>query len=317
MRYTNRAAAATLIIAATFGTGVTTVARAQTTGSSAAADTLAESGAQALARQDWKHAVEAYTRLTARSGSDAIAWHNLGVALQGDGNLDAAAGAFKRSIALQPPPAAASRLRLARVQALQRDARAAIGELDELAKSSFAPQFSHLYLTQQPDFDAIRSDTGFVRLEIQLENARFPCRASPAAHQLDFWIGEWSVTRAGGGGGRSDISPAVEHCAVIEKWTDRFGGTGTSLNFYDPISKLWRQIYVADAGVILEYAGTFHDNAMWFESVRPTVANGPKTRLTFYHVSADTVRQVFESSVDGGKLWTPSWEGLYVRSASP
>ncbi len=257
----------------------------------------------------------ALARIASGQGATAEAdsLFNVGVGQQARGDLDAAARSFERSIAAGAQ-GFVPHLRLARVRALQRNVKAAMAELDGIAKSSFAPQFSHLYLTQQPDFDAIRSDPGFVRLTKQLENARFPCRENPEAHQLDFWLGQWVVSSSGGGtGAHSDISATVEHCAIIEKWTDQFGGTGTSMNFFDPGSRLWRQIYVADGGTILDYAGTFHDGAMWFDSVRPIIGNGPKTRLVFHRVGADTVRQVFESSTDDGRSWKSTWEGVYVR----
>jgi hypothetical protein len=36
-------------------------------------------------------------------------------------------------------------------------------------------------------------------------------------------------------------------------------------------------------------------------------------KLTFFPISPDTVRQLFESSTDGGKTWTPGFDARYVR----
>jgi hypothetical protein len=38
-------------------------------------------------------------------------------------------------------------------------------------------------------------------------------------------------------------------------------------------------------------------------------------RMTFFRVSADSVRQLWESSTDEGKTWTTAFDGMYVRVA--
>jgi len=37
------------------------------------------------------------------------------------------------------------------------------------------------------------------------------------------------------------------------------------------------------------------------------------TRLTFFHISADSVRQFSQVSTDSGKTWTTSYDLMYVR----
>jgi len=43
--------------------------------------------------------------------------------------------------------------------------------------------------------------------------------------------------------------------------------------------------------------------------------NGTRTlqKLTFFPISKDTVRQLFETSADSGKTWVPGFDGRYVR----
>lgn len=52
---------------------------------------------------------------------------------------------------------------------------------------------------------------------------------------------------------------------------------------------------------------------MYFEG--ETAAGGKKTlnKLTFFKVDENTVRQLAESSVDGGKTWTVNYDFKYVR----
>ncbi len=146
------------------------------------------------------------------------------------------------------------------------------------------------------------------------------CREHAEWRQLDFWIGSWDVIHPEDGRrlGVNVIEPMLNGCALMENWTSVRGGTGKSLNFYDPQRRTWRQVWVDAFGSVLDYrSGEFRDGAMHFNGITISPA-GDTTfqRLTFHHVSADTVRQVFHSSQDGGATWTEDWEGIYVRRAA-
>lgn len=143
------------------------------------------------------------------------------------------------------------------------------------------------------------------------------CREQPEWRQLDFWIGTWDVVSAEDGRplGVNVIEPMLNDCALLENWTSARGGTGKSLNFYDPQRRTWRQVWVDSFGNVLDYRqGEFRDGAMRFSGITIDAA-GDTTfqQLTFHHVAADTVRQVFESSQDRGGTWTMDWEGIYIR----
>jgi hypothetical protein len=143
---------------------------------------------------------------------------------------------------------------------------------------------------------------------------RHPCPTDPEARRFDFWIGSWDVTVGGRPAGTNEIELLLEQCLLLESWTDTRGGRGKSFNFWDRGTRVWRQVWVADNGSVLDYTGAFRDGAMRFEgvTVRP---DGQRVlqRLTFFPIAADTVRQLFESSADGGQTWTPGFDGLYVR----
>jgi len=147
---------------------------------------------------------------------------------------------------------------------------------------------------------------------------RYPCRTRPESHQLDFWVGRWRVTPWGAPDsillGTSEITPMLEHCAILESWTGAKGGTGKSLNLFDAGTGRWRQLWVADAGVVTDYTGDFRDGAMRFGAEsRDAAGHVTLRRLTFTPVAADTVRQLIETSADGGKTWAVGFDGRYVR----
>jgi hypothetical protein len=149
----------------------------------------------------------------------------------------------------------------------------------------------------------------------------YPCRTAPEHHQFDFWIGVWDVTPWQAPAptpqqkmGVNDVHPILEHCVISENWSGAGGGEGKSYNYYDPNLKHWRQVWVADRGGVLDYTGDYRDGAMRFLGwTLDPKGNRVEQRLTFFNVAPDTVRQLFESSTDGGKTWKSGFDGRYVR----
>ena len=148
-----------------------------------------------------------------------------------------------------------------------------------------------------------------------------PCLTMPEAKQFDFWIGKWDVTPWAVANptpqqamGFNDVYPILEHCVISENWEGRGGGKGKSYNFYDTNVKKWRQIWIADSGGSLDYSGEYRDGAMRFVGwTLDAKGNRVEQKLTFFNVSPDTVRQLFEASTDGGKTWKSTFDGRYVR----
>jgi hypothetical protein len=66
-----------------------------------------------------------------------------------------------------------------------------------------------------------------------------------------------------------------------------------------------------------EYWGTRReDGAMAFEGeLPPRVSGGARisTRLTFFPLAPDKVRQLAEATTDGGKTWTTNYDLIYTR----
>jgi hypothetical protein len=273
----------------------------------------------AFRRRDWVATAELYGRIATRAPKQGLAWLRLGIARQGLGDLDPSITAFERALALQFQPATAV-YRLARVHALKGNIDSAFSYLDQLVPMRAVPA---AILDTVADLEKVRRDPRF-RLVIQrVDSLRFPCRATPESRQFDFWIGDWDVTpfQAPPGPsapllGTNRIEAILEHCVLMENWAG--GGpapsAGTSMNYYDTSRKLWRQIWVADGGGSLDYAGSFRDGAMRFEGW--TLApNGSRIlqKLTFFPIHRDTVRQLFETSADSGRTWQPGFDGRYTR----
>ena len=134
--------------------------------------------------------------------------------------------------------------------------------------------------------------------------------------QFDFWLGEWGVTVRGQPTGTSVISSREKGCLIYEQWTDRRGGTGQSMNFYDRTDGKWHQVWVASNGSVLRLSGGLENGALAYssEAKRP---DGTRVlhRLVFTPNPDGTVRQHWTTSTDDGKTWTDAFDALYRKGA--
>ena len=82
----------------------------------------------------------------------------------------------------------------------------------------------------------------------------------------------------------------------------------------------WRQTWVDNGGGQHDYRGGLKNGKMVYVGDTPA-PNGQlgriPTRLTFFHISADSVRQFSEVSADSGRTWTTSYDLMYVRRKQP
>lgn len=143
-----------------------------------------------------------------------------------------------------------------------------------------------------------------------------PCKAEPESAQLDFWLGEWEVSNRADGRvvGHNRIEALEGGCLLVESYTTDRGYAGKSMSFYDKVLGQWRQLWVDNSGTIMEFQGNFRDGSMRFEGEQKS-RDGSRARLkmTFTPEAEGTVRQLIEQSGDGGKTWTVSFDGRYVK----
>ena len=137
-----------------------------------------------------------------------------------------------------------------------------------------------------------------------------PTCQSAEYRQFDFWIGEWEVFLPGGKkAGDSRIESIAAGCALLENWSGSGGFSGKSLNSYDSEDRRWHQSWVDSSGSRLELAGSYADKRMVLSS-----GSGAAMQRIAWSLNDDgSVRQLWESSADGGKTWTVQFDGKYVR----
>jgi hypothetical protein len=139
-----------------------------------------------------------------------------------------------------------------------------------------------------------------------------PC--SPPAHrQFDFWLGDWEVTQAGKIAGTNRITQILGGCALREEWKGAGGLSGTSLNMWDSASKKWLQTWVDGQGNVLLLEGGRQAEKMVLEGQSPDGKGGAvRNRISWSPLPAGHVRQLWETSADGGKTWTTAFDGDYA-----
>ncbi|CAB1368606.1 hypothetical protein [Denitratisoma oestradiolicum] len=137
-----------------------------------------------------------------------------------------------------------------------------------------------------------------------------PCQ-SAAHRQFDFWIGHWQVSTADNTVvGNNRISAIAGGCALLEEWSGADGGSGKSLIVYQPERGRWRQLWADSNSERSDRQGRPGLGGMVL-----TDAAGPgrRGRNVLRAVSADELRQLEQSSSDGGRTWTTVFKGIYRR----
>jgi hypothetical protein len=219
----------------------------------------------------------------------------------------------------QPPPPNQVALTEAREHAKAGRTAEALAALERVTPP--APAVVNQLRTSD-DFKLLRDDDRFKAIVTKLT----PC-SGPEYKQFDFWVGDWEVRNSAGNVlGRNRISKRYGGCVVVEEWEGAGGMSGSSFNVYDQQTKQWHQFWVDTSGTNwlssdkqgnpVTLRGGFKDGAMVLTSHPDTLPSIGMTRTTWRPLPDGGVRQTFETSRDGGKTWTASFDGFYKKAKS-
>ncbi len=166
-----------------------------------------------------------------------------------------------------------------------------------------------------PAFASYREDPRFVAVI----EALTPCTAAEY-RQFDFWLGEWDVTPAGSPQptATNSITSMHDGCVVLEQYVAG-AFTGMSINFFDAVLGKWHQSWMSNsAGSVYLEGGLDDSGAMVMSDADLPVSSisGSVSKTTWTPNEDGSVRQLWESSTDGGETWTVVFDGLYVRKKS-
>ncbi len=142
-----------------------------------------------------------------------------------------------------------------------------------------------------------------------------PC-GSEGQRAFDFWVGEWVVYPNGSDKpvARSTIERLYSGCAIRENWNPFQGGSGGSLNSFDPATGRWHQTWVGSASGRVEFEGGKAGAQMVLTGYWAGVGGPEKdglVRMIYTPNDDGSVRQFGEVSYDHGLKWEASFDFIY------
>lgn len=266
--------------------------------------------AEAFAARDWTKAATTYEEVVKDNPDDGTSWFRLGYAWHAAGDLDKAIPAHRRAAQFKQVRTLAL-YNLGCAFALKGDKDAAF---DALRQSGESGRLDPRQLEGDSDLQSLREDPRYAEL-LESLRAGAGADADDPHRQLDFWVGDWTVVNPKGEQvGANHITRLENGFVILEEWTSAAGGSGRSLNYFDPADKKWKQVWVDARGGVVRYEGTFKDGAMNFTGVyilpdgRTEIA-----RATLTPQPDGKVRQFIEHSKDEGQTWYTYFDGTYVK----
>jgi hypothetical protein len=147
----------------------------------------------------------------------------------------------------------------------------------------------------------------------------FPCDAIAGSSHFDFWLGHWQVSIADGTVvGNNHIAKEPGGCVLLERWTSRGQSAGISMNFFNPTTSEWRQVWVGSEGSLIDIVGGLDGQDMALEGTITYVSSGVSApfRGRWSPLEDGRVRQYFEQFSADSDVWQPWFEGFYRPTTS-
>ena len=144
------------------------------------------------------------------------------------------------------------------------------------------------------------------------------CETAEGFSDFDFWVGEWNVYSNDDEhqfAGTNSITKHYNNCLIKETWQGAGGGGGFSINYYNAVTDVWRQVWVAN-GYSIDYTGGLNENgAMVLEGEIYGYRSGNATPFkgTWTPQADGSVVQHFDIYDAANDIWNVWFEGLYIR----
>ncbi len=270
------------------------------------ATTQATAAATLFNKRDWKGAAAAFEAMVAEAPRHAEAWFGLGQCRHNLGEYDAAVEAFARALdsGYKPEPI---HYHTARALAAKGDRAGAVAALERLGATGAR---YYQALSTEKDFDSLRADPAFRAIWEPMK----PCSA-PHYRDFDFWLGEWRVINSRTGAeATSSVTSGLGGCVVREEYAQG-DFAGSSLSFHDAVADRWHQTWVDSNGASLRLSGLL--SAEGEMVLRTEQGVNPAHRIAWTPLADGRVRQLWQTSRDGGEEWTVVFDGVYLPRNPP
>jgi hypothetical protein len=144
------------------------------------------------------------------------------------------------------------------------------------------------------------------------------CQTVDAFNDFDFWVGNWQVidNNTTKFSGSNSVVKVVQNCMVLENWVDASGSTGKSINYFNPITNKWRQVWIGSSGYLIDIEGGLIDGAMVLEGTISTFGNHKEYPFkgTWRKLERGKVQQVFHQFDPLKQEWVVWFDGTYTPS---
>jgi hypothetical protein len=139
------------------------------------------------------------------------------------------------------------------------------------------------------------------------------CGANSPARQLDYWLGDWSVSSDGADSSNSRVDLELDGCLVVEHWDDSKGHSGQNLFAYSAADQGWRGLFADNKGRVHVFVnGRVSDQrAEFLGPSRGPNGEAVLNRIRLLRNAPHQLEQIWEKSSDEGKTWTTQFRLQY------
>ena len=260
----------------------------------------------------WEEAISEYREILAAYPEDRLSLLRIAQAQRELKRYDDALATLEDARTANAPEAMIDFERARNLALLKRDDEA----LEALDASDHVGLRALALVEGAPELERFRSLSRYQRVLRNVRARVYPCEGIAEASAFDFWLGRWEVRATDGTLiGHNTITKRDGGCSIQERWEGAGGSSGSSLSFYLPSRKEWRQIWTGSSGTMFDITGEAGNGTMHLEGTieyvepnrvvafRGTWTEGPDGR----------VRQRLEEFDLIAQAWVVWFDGFYRR----
>ena len=260
----------------------------------------------------WEEAISEYREILAAYPEDRLSLLRIAQAQRELKRYDDALATLEDARTANAPEAMIDFERARNLALLKRDDEA----LEALDASDHVGLRALALVESAPELERFRNLSRYQRVLRNVRARVYPCEGIAEASAFDFWLGRWEVRATDGTLiGHNTITKRDGGCSIQERWEGSGGSSGSSVSFYLPSRKEWRQVWTGSSGTVFDITGEAGNGTMHLEGTieyvepnrvvafRGTWTEGPDGR----------VRQRLEEFDLVAQAWVVWFDGFYRR----
>jgi len=273
---------------------------------------IAEPAELAFEQGRWADAISEYREILAAYPEDRLSLLRIAQAQRELKRYEEALTTLEQARTANAPEAMTDFERARNLALLGRDDEA----LDALDASDHSGLRALTLVESTPELARFRELKRYQSVYRNVRARVYPCEGIPEASAFDFWLGRWEVRMPDGTPiGTNTITKRDGGCSIQEHWEGAGGSTGTSVSFYLPSRKEWRQVWTGSSGTSFDITGTAGNGSMHMEGTLEYVEPNSvvAVRGTWTEGADGRVRQRLEEFDQIASAWIVWFDGFYKR----